>query len=107
MGPSASRRCIARVPFGKLACAIWLVSSGMGSSDWACNDILILLHIFMKHFLMTCFPLLYALLLSLSTCPDKISQQSHEFVVGKQPTNRRARFIATSADLSASRKPPT
>ena len=33
---------------------------------------------------MTFFPLLYPLLLALSTCPDKISQQSHEFVVGKR-----------------------
>ncbi len=33
---------------------------------------------------MTFFPLLYPLLLPLSTCPDKISQQSHELVVGKQ-----------------------
>src|SRR5438874_12889877 len=30
---------MASVPFGKLACAIRLVSSGMGASGWACSDI--------------------------------------------------------------------
>ena len=32
---------------------------------------------------MSCFPLLYPLLLSLSTCPDKISQQSHSYTPGE------------------------
>jgi hypothetical protein len=44
---------------------------------------------------MTFFPLLYPLLLPLSTCPDKISQQSHGLFVGKR---------AVGADLS--RPPP-
>src|SRR6266496_2294506 len=43
----------------------------MGSSGCVCSDILILLLLFMIF-----FPLLYPLLLSLSTCLNKISQQS-------------------------------
>src|SRR5260221_13860425 len=44
---------MARVPFGKLAWAIRLVRSGMGSSSWACSDILILLLVFMRKLLIT------------------------------------------------------
>src|SRR5438270_12068774 len=57
---------MAKVPLGKLARAMRLVSSGMGSSGWACRDILILLQLFMKHFLMTFF--LYSTLFSFP-CP--------------------------------------
>src|SRR5438874_6573275 len=57
---------MAKVPLGKLARAMRLVSSGMGSSGRACRDILILLHLFMKHFLMTFF--LYSTLFSFP-CP--------------------------------------
>src|SRR5438270_13344840 len=57
---------MAKVPLGKLARAMRLVSSGMGSSGWACRDILILLQLFMKHFLMTFF--LYSPLFSFP-CP--------------------------------------
>src|SRR2546421_7278656 len=47
---------MAKVPLGKLARAIRQVSSGMGSSGWLCSDIVILLQVFMKHFLMVfCF----------------------------------------------------
>jgi hypothetical protein len=41
----------------------------------------LLLHRFIKSFLMASFSLLYALLLPLSTCPDKISQQSHSYTL--------------------------
>src|SRR5438477_10593537 len=57
---------MAKVPLGKLARAMRLVSSGMGSSGWACSDILILLQLFMQHFLMTFF--LYSTLFSFP-CP--------------------------------------
>src|SRR5712692_8335661 len=57
---------MARVPFGKLAFAIRLVSSGMGSSGWACNDILLLLDGFMKLFFTTVS--LYSILFPFS-CP--------------------------------------
>src|SRR5881227_3476414 len=57
---------MAKVPLGKLARAMRLVSSGMGSSGWACSDIFILLQLFMKHFLMTFF--LYSTLFSFP-CP--------------------------------------
>ena len=46
---------MAKVPLGKLARAMRQVSSGMGASGWLCSDIVILLSVFMKYFLMSCF----------------------------------------------------
>src|SRR5438477_58366 len=80
---------MAKVPLGKLARAMRLVSSGMGSSGWACSDILILLQLFMKHFLMTFF--LYSTLFSFP-CP-------------LVRTNFPSRFLQTSIyDITALRR---
>jgi hypothetical protein len=46
------------------------------------SDILILLYLFMSKLLMTFRPLLYLLPLPVSTCPDKISQQSRSYTLG-------------------------
>jgi hypothetical protein len=45
------------------------------------SDILILLYLFMSKLLMTFRPLLYLLPLPVSTCPDKISQQSRSYTL--------------------------
>src|SRR5947209_17655310 len=47
---------------------------------------------------MTCFHLLYAFLLPLSTCPDKISQQSHQSAMCT--INRHLLVLFTTIDTS-------
>src|SRR5947209_4011940 len=79
---------MAKVPLGKLARAMRLVSSGMGSSGWACRDILILLQLFMKHFLMTFF--LYSTLFSFpcplvrTKFPSRVIDRAHSRFIGPE-----------------------